>query len=693
MLKRLGTDRFFIEISSDGHRISVTGGRMGDFDVLPSPLFEAKLQTADGEKRRISSDHYWNVASIEEHPAETHFVFSGYEGEALVIRLIVREEPQALVWQIQVENNSPSQSVLSINYPSPVLKNPQFDLFVPRDGGQTVADAGGKGFAYDRFYPGKITMQYFAAYSQRFGIYLGVEDEKAAVKQFTARTAEDVFSLSVTFFAIGGGAPGNSFDVSGSMRWQGYEGDWYDAAMIYAKFVYEKAEWLPQLGRPDTLEKFKDIPFWVSDYIPNSPSQGDNKPMSLSAGSDIYEPDYWYSAPLELQKELGGVPIAYHVYNWHQIPFNIEYPHFLPAKDTFIKNAPKLREKGIYMMPYINAVSWEKRDGEMGHQVNFENTGIKGAVILENGEILHEDYPQKTRSGHTSELIQMCPSFGVWHSMIEKLVREMEETLPIDGVYFDQIAATSARPCYHPEHDHLPGGGSFWQEGYNRMMEQILQKKPTDAFYFTECCAEPYMKNFDGYLTWNWVYPEEVPAFAAIYAGYVQMVGRTTDGMKKDDLGFFKYCNARSLVYGQQLGWCKADLIWRSDWLSFIKNAVKIRSELADVFRNYRMLRPPVVKAGAPKLITRAGLNGKGYIESEVVIAGAWRSRKDDETVIIAVNINSESTSFTLSFDAVEYGVPSQTLPDSFTVDGSRCLVKGTLPKDGISVWRIRKDQ
>ena len=168
-------------------------------------------------------------------------------------------------------------------------------------------------------------MQYYAVYSESGGIYLGVEDGRAAIKRFASSAGEGSFSLNCDFFAVNSGGAANSFELYGEARWQPFVGDWYDASMIYANFVRESAEWLPELGRPDTPERFRNNPFWICDYIPNSPYQRDNKPMSLSAGSDIYEADYWYSAPIRLQKEL-GVPIAYHVYNWHQIPFNIEYP-------------------------------------------------------------------------------------------------------------------------------------------------------------------------------------------------------------------------------------------------------------------------------------------------------------------------------------------------------------------------------
>ena len=265
----------------------------------------------------------------------------------------------------------------------------------------------------------------------------------------------------------------------------------------------------------------------------------------------------------------------------------------------------------------------------------------------------------------------------------------MEETLPIDGIYFDQIAATPARPCHNPKHRHLPGGGAFWNEGFNRMMKRIGARKPKDFFYFTESCAEPYMKSFDGYLTWNWVYPDDVPAFAAIYAGYIQMIGRVTDGNKKDDLGFFKYCNAKSLVYGQQLGWCKADIIWREDRLDFIKNAVRVRYELSDLFGYARMLRPPVAFTPLPKLETEAGLTDNGIIESEQVIAGAWRDETKRETVMIAVNIADGKTPFTLEFDAAEYEITGKSLPDGFVFDGAKCIARGELEKNEIRVWKI----
>lgn len=680
-----------IELSFEEHGASILTGNIGHFEILPAPIFKALTKKKNGESLEISSLSDWQRVELKVNGDNAEMLFVSHESiKELSVVIGLKCENDSMVWCTKVINNSIQWSVMSISYPTPIIKREKYDLFIPRFGGRIIKDASNMDYSYKNNYPGTLTMQYFALYSQGTGVYFGAEDEKASVKNFSLNIKDGAFTLDAIFYATNGSIAGNSFDAFGQMRWKTFNGDWYDAAMIYADFVYKKAQWLPTLNRPDTSSRFKKVQFWISDYIPNIESQGNNKPMLLSAGSDIYEPDYWYKAPLQLKKELGEIPIAYHVYNWHKIPFNIEYPHFLPAKETFIKNAPLLRKNDIYVIPYINAVSWESRDGEAGHKINFDNTGIDGSVTMENGDMLFVNYPQMTKSGHNSHLVPMCPSFEKYHEMIEKLSLEMESTLPIDGIYFDEIAAAPARPCYNVKHNHTMGGGSYWVDGDNLMMQNIIKNKKDGSFYLTESCAEPYMKSFDGYLTWNWVYPQDVPAFAAIYAGYIQMIGRVTDGKKKDDLTFFKYCNGKSLVYGQQLGWCKADIVWRPKWLSFIKSAVDARNKLTEFLNNAKMLRPPKVTTTHPQLIMEPGLDNKGEIESEAVVSGAWKHREREEIIIIAVNIANEDVSFTLTFDAEEFGVLNKELPKEFSKRDKECTVRATLKNNEIRVWKIK---
>ncbi len=668
----------------------IAGGRIGGMTVLHAPIFTAVLKLIPtGEKLTLSSSDAWDSVTVTGQEDTKHFCFTRGGIRILITASLL---PDQLIWTGEVLNDSAEYSVMSLTYPTPRVTAEQYHAFLPLHSGYLIQNAQHETDTFTDQYPGaQFAMQYFAAYNENGGIYLGIEDSAANVKQMTVTLKDGVENFDISFYGVGASLPRNSFSLGGRCVWQAFSGDWYDASMLYQQFVEKQARWLPKIGengRTDVAKKYKDIPFWIADYIPNQPSQGENKPMNLSAGSDIYEPDYWHNAAIALQKEL-DVPIAYHVYNWHQIPFNIEYPHFLPAKETFLQHAPKLRANSIYVFPYINAVGWEIHDAQMGHAVNFENTGRHAAAIAENGDYNLEDYPQTTVKGETSQLSMTCGSSRVWHQMILDLTREMESTLPIDGIYYDQVAAVAARPCYNHAHDHLPGGGCYWADGYCEMMANIRKERPAECFYFSECNAEPYMSAFDGFLTWEWVNGNEVPAFSAVYAGYIQLLGRCTIGTKKDDFDFFKYCTAQSFVCGQQLGWCKADIVYSDRHLDFLKPIVRTRYRYRDLWNSACLLRPPVVQTDHPQYHTAPGLWFHTDIRSEYVISGAWRSKHEDKTVIFAINIANEAVNYELSFDAKEYGIQNKPLPEGSTLSGDRCRIKGTLKQNEIKVFEI----
>ncbi len=674
-------------------------GYFGEVVIGESSLFRAVLKNvSNGEYLEVDSESTWEKVRVKNQGNTRVFYFLNPEGiEELMFVIKGVNEERGISWSVEVINDNKAWSVMEVTYPTPSMAAEYFDLFLPFGSGIVIQNAGKRQYEKLARYPGGIgssaCMQYFAVYGKQSGLYIGVEDEEGAVKAFTITTGADQASLTASFYGVNGSQPANSFCAFGHCRWQYIEGDWYDAAMIYADFVRTKAKWLPKIakdGRTDTPQRFKEVPFWVSDYIPNIPSQGVNRPMSISAGSDIYDKNYWIDAVIELQEKL-QVPIAYHVYNWHQIPFNIEYPHFMPAKQEFIQGAKKLREHSIYILPYINSVSWEMHDAEMGHEINFDNVGKRGAVIKEDGSFSVEHYPQTTLKGENSLLAHMCPSFDGWHTIIAELSEQMEKELPIDGIYYDQIAATPTVPCYNVEHNHLPGGGSYWANGYQRLMEKINAKKPENSFYFTECNAETYAKSFDGFLTWMWVQNGQVPAFPAVYAGYVEMLGRVTIGKKKEDYEFFKYSTAQSVLYGQQLGWCKADVVYDEKRLAFLTKMVKLRYDYTQLFHCADMLRPPKVETSIHARVTTPALGFKDDIVMDQILAGAWRYRNKEKLVLFCINVAEEKGEYKLTFSAEEYGLDEYELPEEFVVTGNQCKVAGTITPEGYKVWQLTK--
>ena len=271
-----------------------------------------------------------------------------------------------------------------------------------------------------------------------------------------------------------------------------------------------------------------------------------------------------------------------------------------------------------------------------------------------NGEDVTCDfYPQTTSEGRPVRLAPMCPSYEKWHDIIYDVVCEMETTLDINGIYFDEIAAHPPKECYNKEHSHKAGGGSYWVEGYNKMMTKIKKDRPAESFYFTESNGEAYMKNFDGFLTWMWVQNGEVPAFPAVYSGYVQMVGRCTLGKKKDDFEFFKFCTAKSLLYGQQIGWYKADVVYKENWLSFLKKAVQIRYDLRNFFKTATLLPPLEVKTDLPEKVTSPAMHYTEDIHMPQILSAAWLSGDKSETIIILVNLSENEGSYKIDLSRI----------------------------------------
>lgn len=683
-------DHYSVTLSVTDTGAWVEEGRFGQLRLCKTPLTRLLVRhLPDGHEAWIEAD--FGIVGSAQYGNTLRITLSEPMGIPDILLVVYgKADNDGIRWSVQVVNDSPDYSVLWVSYPMPRLTADHFDLFVPGTSGKVVKDADSRVHCLDGYYPcNTICMPYFAAYGDHDGIYVGIEDGCGATKHILSRTGDGSTTLRADYAAIGMTLPHNSFALSGVSHWQYLRGDWYDAAMVYKRFVYAHAQWMPPVGkngREDTPERFRDIPFWAVGYIPNDPSQGNNMPMTLGIGTATQTENYWYESVIRLQEAL-EVPIAFHVYNWHRIPFNIEYPHFLPPRERFLRGLTELKKHDIAVMPYINAVSWETLDGEMGHVVNFENTGYEGAVLDEYGKRVTAPYPQHTVKGTTSQLAPMCPIFHRWHTIVSETAHRLMTEVDIDGIYFDEIASHPARTCCNPVHDHAPGGGSYWVEGDRLLMEKVRSRMTEDSFTFTECNAEPYMSAFDGLLTWTWVHNGEVPAFPAVYAGATQMIGRFNIGKKLHDFTYFKYATAKALLYGQQLGWITTNALEQPGWLDFLKIAVQARYRLSKVFSGSDMLRPPHVESDIPDVVTdAAGL----WVENEDIVmeqvfGGAWQDRTNGRVVVMLINIAETEAHYRMDFDATEYGVGEAVT--GFQRDGTRLRHQGTLSPHEFRTW------
>lgn len=647
------------DIDSHGY-ISGSIGTALLMSSAATELLVRRISTGD-EFELLPKD--FSACTMDRNPQGFDMVLSqvmrdGMDGISVTVSAVLSED--GISWTTKVTNTNPDITVIYADYPHLKFGGDDFDAFLPKYGGiveKNIIECSLSeppielhsypcGFYY--------TMPYFAFYNKSVGIYAGAHDAKGSLKRFAVFADKE--QKNCEFFArypaenLGEGA--NSFSLAGAMVWKHFSGDWYDATQIYKSFVYDEANWLPERTRPDTPDSFKRIPVWIMDWLPNAPDDPDPLPESVRPKEENPEPDNWYKRPIEFQKRL-ELPIGYHLYNWHSIPFNNDFPHYFPEKHGVKEGIQKLKSSDITVMPYVNGKLWDTLD-KADTDFEFSQKAKRWAVKHEDGTVFTEQHASHEKNGELCTLAIMCPTSDMWHDKISQINSRLFDELDVDGVYLDQIAASLPRLCTDKEHSHAPGGGSWWIEGYGKMLERLRSEMPKYGFLTTECNAEPYMKGFDGYLTWIWLQSNSVPAFSAIYSPYVVMFGRNTNGKKFDDIPFFKCNITMSLLYGQQLGWINPTVMYDDEKMPFLKKISKLRYDYTHLFTSGTLLRPPIVKSDITDTVSEPAMSFTEPYTVRYVQAAGWQS-EEGCTVIFAVNLADRSANAELEVSKKEY--------------------------------------
>jgi len=393
---------------------------------------------------------------------------------AVEVSLRPDDQANALRWTLTVDATGDQWGVWRVIFPQIAIAElgPQGSVFFPRGAGEVQQGVWQRSFRYSGTYPsGWTSMPFVAAYDQdhKTGLYLGVHDPLGSTKDIKveSRPAERAVVLAFDHPVPDMGVPGNHFalgrddEVSGEAVWQLLRGDWFEAASIYRHWVRKEAKWYPKLaaeGREDTPPWMRELSCWA-----------------LGGGA----PGECVAAVKEFQKFM-GVPVGFHWYNWHRIPFDNDYPHYFPTKEGFADAVKELQEANVYVMPYINGRLWDTRDKGMD---DFEFTSIArpAATKDENGEPYTEMYGSKESDGSRVKLAAMCPTTDVWRNKVRQIVLRLFNECGVKGVYIDQVAAAKPRLCFDKSHGHPLGGGHWWTEAYWGLLDRIHQSCPTTA--------------------------------------------------------------------------------------------------------------------------------------------------------------------------------------------------------------------
>ena len=629
----------------------------------PGPLFSLKLRRSGAkEDVQVAADQDWRVAKTERlDDGRVKLAWSGSQRDGLdglqvTAFATLDATASAIRWSLRVEPPADWQ-VRHVAFPQLAVGDlgREADVVFPRGCGEVQRDLWQRAYRYSGRYPsGWTSMPWLAAYdtARHTGLYIAVHDPGAATKEILveSRPAEHAVAFTLEHPAAGMDQPGKPFDLPGEAVWQLLRGDWFDAAQIYRDWASRHAKWWPELGpdgRADTPQWMRELPAWAL---------ASGKPESVVPQMKRFS-------------EALGVPVGVHWYNWHQIPFDNDYPHYFPTLAGFKEGVAELQQGPIYVMPYINGRLWDTRDRGQ-EDFDFTKVARPAATKDENGEPYVESYGSKEQDGTSVRLAAMCPTTEVWRDKQREIVGRLLNECGVKAVYIDQVAAATPELCFDRAHGHPAGGGDWWTAGYWELLNRIRRDMPPDRMLTTECNAEPYAHVFDGYLTWHWQYDGQVPAFPAVYGGALQMFGRAYRGGDSKDLAL-RMKAGQQLVFGEQIGWLSPSVVEEAENFAFFRQVVRLRWQFKRYFYAGRMARPPELQGEIPRVTADWQWSGPWPVTTDALLAGAWALPAENRLVLLLVNVSDQPLTVACQFDAARYGLAGETLAvEEFSADG-----------------------
>jgi len=337
------------------------------------------------------------------------------------------------------------------------------------------------------------------------GIYWGAHDPNAQTKSFSFSQFNDTARFGVGQVPENAGEGNTLYTIDYSIKIIPFEGDWFDATMIYRDWVLPNSLWTKHgkmEDRVDIPEWAYNITTWVNTHWSGNDifnTTGGNPEAVLERMKNIVE-------RFGLDKDA----LALHWYEWDTLGyventdyqdcdsevtcgFDTHYPEYFPPRTGFNKALKSIQDLGVRVAPYINGrifdqgtKSWTADDKIAQKSASKNNTGFLN-MTEENYSFFNESY------GSLAEFSIICPHTEFWQETISDVCDKLVNFYGTDGVYIDQIASAPGRPCFDKSHNHTIGGGNHWFEGYTKMLDRCRYKIGGNAVVLTEDENEIYV--------------------------------------------------------------------------------------------------------------------------------------------------------------------------------------------------------
>ena len=544
-------------------------------------------------------------------------------------------------WRISVDNRSDLWGLWNVKFPyfSGLLKDDEYDFAYPcHNGGKFYKKIN---YRIGANYPSQSwTSQFFSISKGVSSIYYAALDPGSRRKGYKIVPEKDFYiRQDVENMAV----PGSDYQDYFPQEFGVFQGNWIDAAKRYRKWAIKQrwTEMGKKLQRKDMPDIINNVALWFqvgknfdTDDIANN--------ITEVTIDEIRE------SLVDANKKL-NVPLGVHWYKWHKTPYDTYYPHFLPGRDGFKDAVKELTAKGMLIMPYINGLIADVDN------YDFDKYLLHCVKDQIGAPTLH-------RYGKTSaRLVGMCSTQIFWHNQIAGLLDTLVNDYGVNGVYIDQISASTPKLCFDKSHGHPLGGGRYWVDGYQKFLDKMRKIASSNgAILVSENTAEPYMNKLDGFLSWHEPEENDIPMLQMVYSDYTNYVGGRVSNIPPISDKAFIMAEGRFYIWGFQNG-------WMNPW--FMKKGHEKKAEYFKKIGRYRVATRKFVTYGElMDLITFTSdvpmvkdiwVNHYRRVKNVSIpsIQGAIWKAENDDLALILVNLDDKVHEVKYVVETSKYGV------------------------------------
>ncbi len=630
----VGTGTLSIGIENTGQGVKVVSIKKHSTELLDTETFST-LFTMTVDNVFLTSLNGWDSVNVNNNGSRYSVILTNPTStklsKSLAVTVTINVDDVKSDWDISVTGLG-NNTLNKVSFPYINIKATGNDNFlVPKYSGKIIKNPKRSSINYSLQYPRgwSATMQFCAYYNDNYGVYLGSHDNTAALK--TIRVKKNIRNGLTYYNEIpipNKSLPGNDWQMPGTFRLQVFEGDWFEAAQIYKKWVFSKADY----GRYDDSRNRRqqaigDIALWMyyGDYN-NSDNLVEEKVLNFA--NDM------------------GVPIGMHWYSWNNKPNNSGEPYYFPERPGMKSIISSLGNKGIRVMPYTCGQLYDKGNP------NAATEGISWSTKNEN----------KIPFLMGTQFYKVCPTQQPFQDIIVDANDQLVNRIGTKGIYVDMICASSPKECMDPAHNHTLGGGSFWRDGHVQMLKKIHSTVADSIFITAEGACDYLFDEVDGYLVDGWQTDNMVPAYQVVYGGKIQLFGIRGVYTYNTPSYYTKFTNA--FVNGITPGRFNPNLFSdpnaQATARPFVKRLAKMRNKLKEFLAFGEMLKPLQIDRTNIDDITSTWTDyGKDIdVTVSALQSSFWKNREENKVAIIFANASmSETLNFNLDFDGNSHNI------------------------------------